>query len=169
MIFFVIFFLAMLCIIFGQNILIKECVLYPILVFMFYIILSYIELDYWNTLCKNNFWRDIIVCISIILGLILYYITVKKINKNIGKIDIYIYIYTLLNSYIMIAISGGVVFEGEELYWSLFTIVFYFINIIYFYYFRKNRLLKIVIMPTLISVLSWVPIFIGWAGIYWEK
>lgn len=170
MIFFIIFFLAMLYVIFGQYTLIKECVLYPNLVFMFYIILSSIISNYHReVVSSNSFWKDLTVYISIVLGLILYYIAVKKINKSIGKIDIYIYIYILLNSYMIFALPGGVVFKGKGLYWSLFTIAFYFINIIYFYYFRKDRLLKIVIMPTLVPVLNLLPMVLGYILLYWNK
>lgn len=93
-----------------------------------------------------------------LLGIIFHYLIMKKIDITTEKIDIYIYIYTLFQGYVFLFI--GYIFLFMRLMGlyivlsALFCIIFYLINVYCFYRFRRDKLLKVIIMPTLVSMLT---------------
>ena len=66
---------------------IKEIILYPVLVFSVVILIYIYRLEH------LSIFETFIFIISALLGVGLHYLVMKKIDNTISKIDIYIYIY----------------------------------------------------------------------------
>ncbi|UUV18239.1 hypothetical protein NRK67_13200 [Fusobacteria bacterium ZRK30] len=133
---------------FIKTMIVKEIILYPAFIFCIEIAMIFSIGTFFYEFYESNF-NTIFIGASL-LGMVLYGFTMKKIDNTISKIDIYIYIYTLLQVYAFILI-GWV--KQYIVLCILLYIAFYFINIYCFYRFKKEKLLKIIIMPSLVSVL----------------
>lgn len=130
---------------FIKTTIIKEIILYPASIFSTVVVMMLV-------IPKKIYVLNLFSCLigSSLLGIIFHYFTMKKIDSTTSKIDIYI--YTLLQVYTLLFIL-----DGEEPYIIIFLsfyVIFYFVNIYCFYRFKRDKLFKIIIMPSLISVLT---------------
>lgn len=134
-----------------------EAVLYPILVYIYFT--SLIPFSYIDALKSSNLIIvNLIIIISLLfIGLGLHYVRMEIANKKIKKADIYIYIYSLLN---IIPIFFLIVnpLRKKSSYLKLLPLVFYFLNIIYFYWRKKEKAIKIIVVPTLVLSLCFFPL-----------
>lgn len=134
-----------------------EAVLYPILVYIYFT--SLIPFSYIDALKSSNLIIvNLIIIISLLfIGLGLHYVRMEIANKKIKKTDIYIYIYSLLN---IIPIFFLIVnpLRKKSSYLKLLPLVFYFLNIIYFYWRKKEKAIKIIVVPTLVLSLCFFPL-----------
>ncbi len=144
-----------------NKFIIKECLLYPLLNYFFLLHIPILTVYYITLVTPSsmyeNYWfqqGDVTLRVFImscaLLGFISYCTIMKKLNKNIGLVDIYVYIYTYVQTFLFMAGKSSIGID-EKKNIVLLIIIFYCLNILCFYVFKREKIWKIIIMPTIVS------------------